>query len=76
MKKILLIIFIIAIGYYFYFKNEINNWQIINAKPTGQTIVAFDDSLIAGYGVDKNYNYPSQLSKLINHPIINKGISG
>ena len=76
MKKILLIIILAIICSYFYFKSNINNWEIINPKPTGQTIVAFGDSLTAGYRVDKKNNYPAQLSKLINQPIINMGISG
>ena len=76
MKKILLIIIIVVTCSYFYFKNGVNDWEIINTKPTGQTIVAFGDSLTAGYGVGKNDNYPSQLSLLINQPIINMGISG
>ena len=76
MKKILLTITLTIICCYFYFKDSTNNWEIINAKPAGQTIVAFGDSLTAGYGVDKNDNYPAQLSKLINQPIINMGVSG
>ncbi|MGQ4005156.1 arylesterase [Francisellaceae bacterium CB300] len=75
MKKILIIIIVVTCSY-FYFKNGVNDWEIINTKPTGQTIVAFGDSLTAGYGVGKNDNYPSQLSLLINQPIINMGISG
>lgn len=76
MKKILLIIIITITCNYFYFKDSTNSWKIINAKPTGQTIVAFGDSLTAGYGVAKNDNYPSQLAILTNQPIINMGISG
>ncbi|AXA33909.1 arylesterase [Francisella adeliensis] len=78
MKK-LLILAIIAVFSYFahsYFTGSNNNWKIINAKPSGKTIVAFGDSLTAGYGVSKTDNYPAQLSKLIGKPIINMGISG
>ena len=69
-KTLLATITLTIICGYFYFKDSANNWEIINAKPTGQTIVAFGDSLTAGYGVNKNDNYPSQLSKMIDQPII------
>lgn len=40
------------------------------------TIVAFGDSLTAGYGSTKNNDYVSILSQKIGRPIINLGVSG
>ncbi|WP_265658644.1 arylesterase [Francisella philomiragia] len=79
MKKILLVIFLIlllALSYYYFIYQSYNNWPIVNQKPQGETIIAFGDSLTAGYGVDKYDNYPSQLSRMIGEPIINMGVSG
>lgn len=79
MKKTIIVIvacIIIYLIYYIFFAVSYNNWHIINSQPKGKTIVAFGDSLTAGYGVAKDSNYPSQLSKMINQPIINMGISG
>lgn len=39
-------------------------------------ILAFGDSLTAGYGVKKAQSYPSVLSQILNRPVINAGISG
>lgn len=40
------------------------------------TILAFGDSLTAGYGTTPENSYPSSLAKLSGHPVINAGISG
>ena len=54
-----------------------NNWPIVNAKPQGKTIVAFDDSLIAqDMAWIKKDNYSSQLAEMLNQPVINMGTSG
>ncbi|QWV00183.1 arylesterase [Francisella salimarina] len=79
MKKLILLIFIIvllALSYYYFIYQNYNNWPIVNQNPQGETIVAFGDSLTAGYGVDKYDNYPSQLSRMIGEPVINMGVSG
>lgn len=52
------------------------------AKPAGQgTIVAFGDSLTAGYGVAESDSYPAQLQRKLHQAgyrwtVINAGISG
>ncbi|WP_201342176.1 GDSL-type esterase/lipase family protein [Abyssogena phaseoliformis symbiont] len=38
--------------------------------------MVFGDSLTFGKGVSKNNSYPSVLSKLTRHKVINAGISG
>ncbi|BCN93172.1 arylesterase [Thiomicrorhabdus immobilis] len=39
-------------------------------------VIAFGDSLTAGYGVDKSQSYPSILAKLTGLNVVNAGISG
>ena len=39
-------------------------------------ILAFGDSLTAGYGTTPENSYPSVLAQLSGHPVINAGISG
>jgi acyl-CoA thioesterase-1 len=51
------------------------------AAPPGRTIVAFGDSLTAGYGLDPDQAYPAQLERKLRadgHPwkVINAGSSG
>ena len=40
------------------------------------TILAFGDSLTAGYGVAKQHSYPSVLAQLSGRRVVNAGISG
>jgi acyl-CoA thioesterase-1 len=52
------------------------NREIKNLDSKGKTIICFGDSLTFGYGVSPGEDYPSQLSKLLNAPIINAGVDG
>ncbi|QLE78302.1 arylesterase [Francisella sp. Scap27] len=78
MKKLIILALIAVFSYFahLYFTNSNNDWNIVNANASGKTIVAFGDSLTAGYGVNDTDNYPAQLSRLIDQPVINMGISG
>jgi acyl-CoA thioesterase-1 len=49
---------------------------ITNRHSRGITIVCFGGSLTRGGGADKGYDYPSQLGKMVNIPVINAGING
>lgn len=50
---------------------------IVNAPPGSGPIVAFGDSLTAGYGASsRDKSYPSVLSDLIDRPVINRGVGG
>ncbi|TAA48573.1 arylesterase [Corallincola spongiicola] len=44
--------------------------------PYGARILAFGDSLTAGYGVERIYSYPSVLAELSGRDVINAGVSG
>jgi len=50
--------------------------KVANLGSRGTSIIAFGDSLTAGYGASAGEDYPSRLSALIATPIINAGISG
>ena len=47
-----------------------------NLDSAGASIVAFGDSLTAGYGAAKGQDYPSVLSSGIGESIINAGVNG
>jgi lysophospholipase L1-like esterase len=51
-------------------------WRIKNFDSKGKTIICFGDSLTFGYGVIPGEDYPTQLGKLLNMPIINAGVDG
>ena len=50
--------------------------KITNRDSKGTTIVAFGDSLTAGYGANAGEDYPSHLSRSLGVPIINEGVNG
>jgi len=50
--------------------------RVRNLESHGAHIIAFGDSLTAGYGAAPGEDYPSDLSKLIGRDIINAGVSG
>jgi lysophospholipase L1-like esterase len=53
-----------------------NAWRITNEHPAGDTIVAFGDSLTAGYQMADGDSYPDRLSKRLGREIVNRGVSG
>lgn len=50
--------------------------KLVNYPPKSNKIVAFGDSLIVGKGSTEGNDFISLLSKKINKPIINMGVSG
>ena len=50
--------------------------EIKNLGNSGQTVVAFGDSLSAGYGAGKDNSYPAVLGRMISRPVVNLGLSG
>ena len=75
MKKVIYVIFAIGILFIAY--------VIFIAPHRGEpdqsnyeTIVCFGDSLTYGTGASEGMDYPSQLSKLIDKPVLNAGVAG
>lgn len=52
--------------------NHIKNIQ----AGTGDQIIVLGDSIASGYGVSKTESFPSILSRLLNLPIVNRGVAG
>lgn len=50
--------------------------RVANLASPGSAIVAFGDSLTAGYGASAGEDYPSGLSKEIGVAVVNAGVSG
>src|SRR5258706_12367082 len=50
--------------------------RVANLGSHGSGVVAFGDSLTAGYGAQQGEDYPSKLSSLIGTTVINAGVSG
>jgi lysophospholipase L1-like esterase len=50
--------------------------KVRNLDSRGANVIAFGDSLTAGYGAQQGEDYPSRLSALIGVPVINAGVSG
>jgi acyl-CoA thioesterase-1 len=53
-----------------------NNSTKFTPLAPNSIILAFGDSLTAGYGTTPENSYPSVLAQLSGHPVINAGISG
>jgi acyl-CoA thioesterase-1 len=49
---------------------------VANLNSRGTAIIAFGDSLTAGYGAKEGEDFPSRLSQSIGTPVINAGVSG
>jgi acyl-CoA thioesterase I len=76
MRRIALLLFfgvIAFLGYRFYGSRPP---EIKNTRPIGENIICFGDSLTFGTGATEGMDYPSQLSKMISKPVLNKGIPG
>lgn len=50
--------------------------KVKNLGSKGSTVIAFGDSLTAGYGARAGEDYPSRLSAMVGQSVINAGISG
>ena len=58
-------------SYVFMGKTKIKNFPNSNTE-----IIAFGDSLTAGYGAAKGASYPDYLGQMLKRPVINLGLSG
>jgi acyl-CoA thioesterase-1 len=50
--------------------------RVANLGSRGSSVIAFGDSVTAGYGAPAGGDYPSRLSILIDLPVVNAGVSG
>ena len=50
--------------------------RVKNLDSHGANIIAFGDSLTAGFGAQPGEDYPSKLSAMIGKPVLNAGVSG
>ena len=66
----------VILAVYFGYRHFIYHPPVKNARPTGESIICFGDSLTYGTGASQGMDYPSQLSRLIGRPVINAGIPG
>ena len=62
-----------AIVFYFWPRKAAT---ITNYPSSGTDLIAFGDSLVAGYGADDGKDFVSLLSHDINQPIVNLGVDG
>lgn len=67
---------IIAIVVLQFFENSNDEFDGAVMLPIDTKVLAFGDSITYGYGVDKEKNYPSQLSSLLQTEVINAGVNG
>lgn len=67
---------IIAIVVLQFFDNSNDEFDGAVMLPIDTKVLAFGDSITYGYGVDKEKNYPSQLSSLLQTEVINAGVNG
>jgi acyl-CoA thioesterase-1 len=50
--------------------------KVANLSSHGTTVIAFGDSLTAGYGAQPGQDYPTRLASILGIQIINAGVSG
>lgn len=50
--------------------------RVANLGSHGSSVIAFGDSLTAGYGAQPGEDYPSKLSSMLGTAVINAGVSG
>ncbi|MBP5616456.1 MAG: hypothetical protein J6X06_01480 [Elusimicrobiaceae bacterium] len=73
MKKIL-IAAVCVMGLFYLFKGK--KPEVKNFPNANHAVVAFGDSLTAGYGVPSGASYPDVLAQKISRPVVNLGLSG
>ena len=73
MKKIIVGV-LLVLGLVYFWKHT--KTEVKNFPNSYRNVVAFGDSLTAGYGAPPGTSYPSVLAQKINRPVVNLGVSG
>lgn len=73
MKKWIILLGAVGLGLYLFMDKSP---RIKNINNDGTSIVAFGDSLTAGYGAARGSSYPDVLAQKVNMPVVNLGLSG
>ncbi len=73
MKKILIAV-VCVMGLFYIWKGK--KPEIKNFPNSNLAVVAFGDSLTAGYGAPAGQSYPDFLAQKISRPVVNLGLSG
>lgn len=72
----LLTLVLVALAAFLLYQCASNPTSLLKPIPAGSTILAIGDSLTEGVGTSQDKAYPAVLSRLLNQPVINAGISG
>ncbi len=73
----LALVVVLLVPVLYFWPRTATRWPVTNDPPeSGTAIIAFGDSLTAGYGLPSEDSYPSQLSTILGKEIINAGIPG
>jgi acyl-CoA thioesterase I len=75
LKRVTIFVLSMLVGLLLY-QFSFSKPKIKNVHATGENIICFGDSLTFGTGATKGMDYPSQLSKMISRPVLNKGVPG
>lgn len=75
MKKFAIIFFVLTLILYKIFFGDSTEKKLLILN-NESLVLAFGDSITAGFGVSHEQNYPYILSQLLNTKVINEGISG
>ncbi len=73
MKKFLILL-VIIMGLFYFLRG--GKQEIKNFPNSNNNVVAFGDSLTAGYGAPEGTSYPDVLAQKISRPVVNLGLSG
>ena len=73
MKKIVLGVVMMA-GLFYFLRG--GKQTVKNFPNNNRVVVAFGDSLTAGYGAPEGQSYPDVLAQKISRPVVNLGLSG
>ena len=67
-------IFLLGLCLFYFFSSS--HPEIRNARPSGENLICFGDSLTYGTGASEGQDYPSRLSEMLSKPVINAGVPG